>query len=402
MTTLAAARVLFVHQSSDLYGSDRVLLDIATALNRAGGEAIVVLPGGGPLVEALQRRGVEVHAASAGVVLKLSRGALSAAGLLRLATAVPGSVAALDRIVAGRPIDRVHSNTLAVLGGALWSRWRHVPHLWHVHEMVEHPRAAARALPALVRLFADDVVCNSHATQAWLLGAQPALAARTQVIHNGIEDLAALPRPARFDLHDTFRPAGAALSVGLVGRINRMKGHALLLDAAERLFARGRRDLALVFIGNAAPGQEPLEAALRERVAASPLAERVVMTGFMPAMADAYAALDIVCVPSTEAEAFGLVAVEAMAARRPLLAARIGGLPEVVEHGRNGLLHEPGDAEDLAWHLAALLDNAAGRARFGAAGRLRFENEFTVRGLTDRLLALYARPDAAAPAPRTA
>jgi len=400
--TMPATRVLFVHQSSDLYGSDRVLLNIAAALNRAGGEAIVVLPGPGPLVEALQRSGVEVHAVGDDAVLKLSRGALSAAGLLRLAASVPHAIAALDRVAAGREIDRVHSNTLAVLGGALWSRWRRVEHVWHLHEMVERPRLAARALPALVRCFADHAVCNSQATQDWLLAAQPSLARRACVIRNGIEDRFVVPWPPPIELKRAFRPAGTRLAIGLVGRINRMKGHALLLDAGERLHAHGRRDFSLVFIGSAPPGQEHFEASLRERIAGSPLAPRVVLQGFMPEVAAAYAALDIVCVPSTEAEAFGLVAVEAMAARRPVVAARIGGLPEVVDHGRTGLLHAPGDAADLAQHVDRLLDDDACRDIFGLAGRHRFENEFTVRALTERFLDLYRQPRRQAPGLRSA
>ena len=140
-------RVLFVHQSSDLYGSDRVLIDIAHALRLSGGEPIVVLPDGGPLVQTLKERGIEVHAVAPIEVLKLSRSVMTPLGALRLLTNIPRSLAVLDRCVAGRSIDLVYSNTLAVLAGALWARSRQVKHLWHVHEIVEHPRLAARAFP---------------------------------------------------------------------------------------------------------------------------------------------------------------------------------------------------------------------------------------------------------------
>ena len=192
-SSASPGRVLFVHQSSDLYGSDRVLLDIAQAVAQAGGDPIVVLPGEGPLVQALQSRDIEVHCVGTLQVLKLSRASMTASGALRLAAAVPASLAALDRCVRGRHVDLVHSNTLAVMAGALWARTHGVRHLWHVHEIVEQPRVAARAFPWLVRWLADTVVCNSNATKRWLVQSQPALASRSTVVWNGVSAAATPP-----------------------------------------------------------------------------------------------------------------------------------------------------------------------------------------------------------------
>jgi glycosyltransferase involved in cell wall biosynthesis len=370
--------VLFVHQSADLYGSDRVLLEAATALQDAGGHAIVAVPEDGPLVAELRRRGIET-AVLPGQLLKLQRATLTPRGLLALAGALPKALAALDACVAGRPVHLVQSNTLAVLAGVAWAAWRAVPHLWHVHEIVERPRVMAWAFPWLLRVAAGQVVCNSRATCHWLVSAQPRLAGRTQVVLNGVPDLqllaaAAAPRVA--DLQQAFRPPGTHVAIGLVGRINRMKGHQLLLDAAERLHHQGIRHFSLVFAGSPPAGQPQWQEALQQRIAASPLAGRVLCLGFVPDMAPVYAALDIVCVPSTEAESFGLVATEAMSAGRPVVAAATGGLPEIVSHGHTGLLHAPGDADALAQALALLLADPARCQVLGAAGRLRFEAVF--------------------------
>lgn len=392
VSTPCPLRVLFVHQSSDLYGSDRVLIDIAEALLRSGGEPIVVLPGGGPLVQVLRDRGIEVHAVEPMEVLKLSRSVMTPLGALRLLAHIPRSIRALDRCVAGRGIDLVHSNTLAVLAGALWARRRRVTHLWHVHEIVEHPRLAASAFPCLVRALADAVVCNSFATQRWLLSAQPSLAERSRVIWNGVpHGGSAVNLETRRAWRQAFRPHGATLAVGLVGRINRWKGQEQLLTAAELLHERRISDFSVVFIGSAPPGQEHFETRLRERIAASPIASRVVMFGFTPDVEPAYAALDIVCVPSTEAEPFGLVAIEAMAAGRPVLASRVGGLPEIVFDRHTGLLHPPGDAAALANHLALLIGDPDRRSAMGRAGRLRFEIEFTVAAMTQAFQDLFVR-----------
>lgn len=386
-------RILFVHQSSDLYGSDRVLLDLAQAVAQAGGEPIVVLPGDGPLVQALRAHGIEVHVATDLQVLKLSRASMTAAGALRLAAAVPAALKTLDRCVDSRAVHLVHSNTLAVLGGALWARRHGVRHVWHVHEIVDRPRLAARAFPWLLRWLADDVVCNSYATRRWLTESQPALAARSKVVWNGVGATTLLNTgsagaAALQSLRQHFRPTGARLAIGLVGRINRMKGHSLLLDAAERLLTLGFNGFSIVFVGSPPPGQEIFLTQLQDRIAASPLRDRIVVQPYMEHVAPAFAALDIVCVPSTEAEAFGLVAVEAMAAGRPVVAARIGGLPEIVLDGETGSLHPPGDAEALASHLQDLLADPQLRHDFGLAGLARFQREFTVRTMNSRFLAL--------------
>ena len=384
-------RVLFIHQSSDLYGSDRVLRDLVRALLAEGAEPIVVLPGGGPLVEVLRTDGAETHAVDAAQLLKLSRASTSPRGLARLLAGTRASLRALDQVVHGRRVHLVHSNTLAVLAGALWARSRGVRHAWHVHEIVEQPRPAAWLFPRLVRLTADEVVCNSHATLRWLTATQPALLRRSCVIWNGIESPAAANQAPDPALHALFRPAGTRLAIGLVGRVNRWKGHDVLLAAAQLLHERGVRDFSLVFVGSAPPGQEHLMDELRQRVAASPLARRVVLHGFVPDTLPAMRALDVICVPSTLPEPFGLVAVEAMAASRPVIASACGGLVEVLGDSTAGSLVAPGNAPALAECLRVLLGDAQQRGAMGRAGRARFESCFTGAAMSERFVSLVAR-----------
>ncbi len=87
-------------------------------------------------------------------------------------------------------------------------------------------------------------------------------------------------------------------------------------------------------------------------------------------------AADVLVVPTVAQEALGRTAVEAMAAGRPVVASRLGGLPFTVADGATGLLFEPGDAADLARNLEFLLDDAALRERLGLAGRRRFEEHY--------------------------
>ncbi|HET7065187.1 MAG TPA: glycosyltransferase, partial [Rudaea sp.] len=110
------------------------------------------------------------------------------------------------------------------------------------------------------------------------------------------------------------------------------------------------------------------------------------------AIVDAYASADIFCLPSTErAESFGLVLLEAMRARLPVIASAISGsgVGFVVQEGRTGLLVPPGDALALAAALRRLAADHAERDRFGSAGAQRWREHFTLDLTTDQVLHLY-------------
>jgi glycosyltransferase involved in cell wall biosynthesis len=101
-------------------------------------------------------------------------------------------------------------------------------------------------------------------------------------------------------------------------------------------------------------------------------------------------ACDVLVFP-TEApgEGFGLAALEAMAASRPVIATVVGAFPELVEDGETGYLVVPGARRELARALVALGEDAIRRKRFGSSGRLRAEQAFSLQAMTDRTLSVY-------------
>jgi glycosyltransferase involved in cell wall biosynthesis len=379
--------IAFFHQSSDMYGSDKILLYLAEGVNKLGGQAVVMLPDTGPLTRELEQRGIEFHALP---MLKVTRARFSFKGMLELAREMRVALPAYDAVLRGRKVDLVHSNTIAVLGGALWARRHRIPHLWHVHEIIEHPWIASHIFPLLLKLFADRVVCNSKATYQWLFSLQPSLKRKMCVIWNGVQVPTRIEESCAEQLHCRFRPEGSRLAVGLIGRINRWKGHGLLLDAVDILHSKGVKDFSVVFMGNSPPGQETFELELKQRIAKSPMRDHIIVQGFSSDVWPAYAALDIVCVPSTEPEPFGLVAVEAMAMDKPVVAARFGGLTEIVVDGATGLTFSPRDANALAAVLETLLCDDEMRARFGHAGKRRFSEKFSVDHMIERFGLIYA------------
>ncbi len=380
--------ILFVHQSADTYGSDKVLLDLACCVQQHNYHSVVLVPVDGPLVKLLRNNGVETHVTP---VAKLSRSIFSLKGLILLAIEIWQSMRKIDILIGGRHVDLVHSNTLAVLSGAFWARRNHTPHLWHVHELVLFPKFASVGLPWLLARFSCRVMCNSRMTEKWVLDAQPNLSSRTVTVWNGVD------RPINLDRYSSmiaFKEqhklnSPGIVTVALVGRINRMKGQAQLIRAAELLWERDIRNVRYVMVGSPPHGQENFLVKLKELIEKSPARSAFLLMNFMDNIWPVWDACDIAVVPSTEPESFGLVAIEAMAAGKPVVASGHGGLLDIVDDGGTGILVKPGDPAGLANALRILITDPMLRKRLGEAGQLRQKEIFSLSSQINKTLNCY-------------
>lgn len=161
-------------------------------------------------------------------------------------------------------------------------------------------------------------------------------------------------------------PEGAPL-IGAVGALEARKGFPVLLDAFQTLTDKRAY---LVIIGADA---EPEEAAALRRLAGS----RVLLPGYIPRAWRFAAAFDVCVMPSLRSESFGMSALDAMWAGKPVVASRTGGLPEVVADGETGIIVPPGDPVALTGALRELLGSPEKARRMGEAGRRRAEALFT-------------------------
>lgn len=381
--------ILYIHQSSDLYGSDKVLLNLVSALKERNGrhQPIVILPSKGPLYSALIEKGVEVHV---GPVAKLERKSLSFSGLLRLARDVVASQLFLRKLLKSRRPSLIHSNTLAVLSGCVYSFLFRVPHVWHVHELIVAPAMLRKVYPRILNSFSDRIICISQPVRDWLVNEQPKTAAKCVILWNGIPDL--LERKA--DVQQERRALQIAeqdLVVALVGRINRWKGQGVLVDAMAELHRRGVENVRALIVGSAPEGQEHFLDSLKSKAADSPAADRITILPYVDDISRIWQLCDIAAVPSIEPEPFGLVAIEAMAAGRPVVGAAHGGLAYIVAHEKTGLLVEPGNALALADAIERLHRDQLWTRKMGQAGRERQAAMFSLRAQVGALQAVYDR-----------
>ena len=191
------------------------------------------------------------------------------------------------------------------------------------------------------------------------------------------------PAPGRASLEV---PDGAPLIVS-VARLFRWKGHFELLSALA-LVKRQYPNVRLAIVGSDYPAESGTTQMLKEHARELGIGENVLFTGQRSDVALLLAACDVFSLPSFE-EPFGLVFAEAMAMKRPVAALTNGGTPEVVEHGKCGLLSDPGDIDALAANLLQLLADPALRAQFGEYGRSRVEKHFTPQRMASDFAVLY-------------
>lgn len=288
--------------------------------------------------------------------------------------------------------------------------WLPEAQVLHVHRGKEHWLAAvANRLSysprPLVRTRHIVQPVRPHALNRWLYGQATDLvvtvtdAIRRQLIAGGLgsEDRV-VAMPGGVDA-DRFRPDAVAPRdgglrtlpglpadvplIGLVSGFRVMKGHQTVVEAAARLAAQGHR-FHLVLIGQGA-----LSERVRGLVEAAGLESRTSILGFVDDLPAAMAALDVALYSALESDGMSRVLFEYLAAGVPVVATRVGVVPEVLEDGRTALLVPAGEAEPMAAAIGRLLGDAGLRRELGAAGAALVRAHYSGARLAEQLTAHY-------------
>jgi len=172
--------------------------------------------------------------------------------------------------------------------------------------------------------------------------------------------------------------------IGSVASLFPRKGHEHLLEALVEV----RKEIPDIYCFIVGEGDHRYQEKLHEIVQVRGLQTCVTFSGFQKNVMEYVAAFDVFVLPSV-LEGFGIVLLEAMALKKPIVASRVGGIPEVVEDGVTGLLVPPGDPKSLARALVRLLRDPPTRFRMGQAGRQRLETYFTLEQTMAKLQGLY-------------
>jgi glycosyltransferase involved in cell wall biosynthesis len=361
-------RILFLDHVGVLGGAELNLIDMARH-SRARNH--VVLLADGPLRAALEGVGAGVTVFAAPDEISNVR---RASGLLHLLKTVPHVLSLAWKIARrAKEFDLVWANSQkSFVIGCFAAAIARRPLVWHMHDILtaEHfSPATRRAAVILANIFAKQVVTVSKAGMQSFVdaGGRPEIAT---VVYNGIDSKTfdtAETSNARQEIDNEFnlaRPDAAADGgsshvplVGVFGRLTPWKGQHMLIRALASL-----PGVHALFVGEALFKEDVYAASLRTLAKDLGVADRTHFTGFRSDIARLMSAMDVVAHTSTSPEPFGRVIVEAMLARRPVIATAAGGAAEIISHGHDGVLVPPGSPKLLAAAIADLLANP-GKAR---------------------------------------
>lgn len=366
-------KVCFVSHTSRNGGAERSLLETVRVLLARDVGCIVLLPALGPLSAELERMGVTYR------VLPYKKWTATEGGPLwrRFARTlwslmlVPPAAMWIRRHAA----DLVYTNTIVIGVGALAAALAGRAHVCHIRELgYEHNRMVfdlgERFSMSLIRRLSRLCLANSFCVADKY---RPAIRpTEIHVVYQGV----------RLDLAAAEPPPGEGTRMVVVGSISPQKRHEEAIEAVARLAEQGVAAHLLV-VGE---GDPLYERTLRELAARRGAADRVRFMGGLDSAGGVIRSADVV-INCSRSEAFGRVTVEGMLAGKPVVGARSAGTAELIRHGENGLLYEPGNVEQLTEILRQLIDEPDSAARLGAAARGWAVARFTDERFGDELLA---------------
>jgi glycosyltransferase involved in cell wall biosynthesis len=367
--------VLFICNSRYWGGGEKYVVDVALGLSRRGHVCRIAANDGSPLFEqAATHNELDVIAFDLGPKLA-NRSALDLA--MRWPTYKLRLRRFLDVCRNRFPIDVVHLQyKKEQLVGTPVADRSGLPVVWTEHGPLPPTFISTRVPVALYRRVSRvprRILCVAHFVAHSLEenGVRPD---RLAVCHNGIEPF---PSTAlRTSARRTLGIESDSLVVGTTGRVMWKKGLHFLLDAISSLQQRIPR-LRVVIIGDG-----PARTELASQARGLGIDGRVTFTGHLQEVRPLLPALDVFALPSLS-EGLPFSVLEAMDAGLPVVAARVGGVPELVADGETGLLVPPADTGALTSALLSLLEDPARRVHMGEAARRRIDAQFTVERMID-------------------
>ena len=366
-------RVLHLIDSGGVYGAEAVLMCLMSKQKENGATPILGSIG----TPDVEEKAIEGVAEQEGIRVKrfrMGKGP-NVGGALRIV-----------RFVRHERIDVIHCHGYKanILMGLVPKAVRGVPYLvtmhgWTSTRMWSKLRLYEMADVVMARRAGCAVVvCDAMRNDPRIRAAR----LKVRVVHNGISDLKCQSNAGNGLGSIGVKHDSDKLIIGTVGRLSPEKGFDVLVSAVARV-VHGGQAVRLVMIGDG-PERDRLEALARERG----VAECVHFTGYIPEASRFMRGFDIFVMSSLR-EGLPLTLLEAMQAGVPVVATRVGGIPEVLGDGRCGILVNPGNEDELARAIIQLYDSWEMRRQLAVAGKDRVRGEFSSENMEQKYRAIY-------------
>jgi glycosyltransferase involved in cell wall biosynthesis len=362
-------------------GAEQTTIDVADAVVRAGGKALVAARGGrmASRLEADGGRLAQMPVQTKNPLVML------------------GNAARLVDLIRREKVSIVHARSRAPAFSALWAAQTTKTPFVATYHGVYNAKSGLKRWYNAVMTRGDLVIANSDYTRDHVLAQHHLDPAKIVSIPRGI-DLARfnpswVPADRVAGLREAWgvSPADRRVKLLLAGRLTRIKGHLLIVEAAAKLKAQGREDFLIIFAGDD-QGRTDYRLEVEGAIAKAGLNDQVRVVGHCDDMPAAYMVCDLAMLPTTKPESFGRTAVEPQVMGKPVLASDHGGTTETVLSGETGWLVKVDDA--AAWATAMARAIEMGPARLGAMGQAaanRARRLYSVDAMCEATLDAYAR-----------
>jgi L-malate glycosyltransferase len=349
-------KILHYNHTSKVSGAENILLAIVENLDQSRFNPVVTSPEGCGLGEAMQERKipyVPMRDLSARFTWRPDL-------LFKYVASCFRAVVAFRRVVRAQRPDIIHANSVrAGLVASFATRGMKIPVLWHVHDIL--PRHPLSPIIRAVAAFSSDtsVVSVSRATALRLEGTylRPLLRRRSSTLYNGIDlEKFARERGCRTKVREGLGLRDADFCIGHVGQFSERKNQLGMVRAFNELLPK-MPNAVLFLVGTPLFSHEVGYAQQVEReVQRLGIGDRVRFLGQRSDVPSLMQALDLLVVNSRQ-EPLALTVVEGFSAHVPVLGSRVGGIPEMIEHGVTGWLISSPDYHALARDIVCVADN---------------------------------------------
>lgn len=362
-------------------GAEQSTIDVAQAVVRAGGTALVATRGG---------RMVSRLEADGGRMAQMPVQTKNPLVML-------GNAARLVALIRQEKVSIVHARSRAPAFSALWAAHAtHTPFVATYHGVYKAQSGLKRWYNAIMTR-GDLVIANSDYTRDHVLAEHGVDPGKLVTIPRGVDLDRFDPSFVTPNRIEALRaawgldPNDHRAQILLAGRLTRIKGHLVIVEAARRLAARGRSDFQILFAGDD-QGRTGYAAEVQAAIDAAGLNQAVKIVGHCDDMPAAYLLAAFAILPTSVPESFGRAAVEPQAMGRPVIASNHGGVTETVLDGVTGWLAPVDDAEAWADAIARAIDIGPGRRlEMGEVGRKRARQLYSADAMCAQTLAAYER-----------
>lgn len=375
-------KILYVnHYGKTISGAERVMLNLAGVLRDNHGVEITALCPDGMLADEFRAMGIRTEI----VEFVKFRRTFNPVFWLSSLTSMIRSRSKILALAGSGGYDAVFSNSfVAHLYACLPAKKLGLPAIWHMHDILKNLSANKLVVPFASKN-ADAVIAVSGAVKDSLVS----LGADDKKIHailNGM-DLTKFDAASAAGPTDPFPAKNAdEIHVAIVGQVSFIKGQKQFVEAAISLLSYRKEKLKFFIIGDI---QDKIDIEykkmLEKTVRDAGRSENIVFTGRRNDVPALLKNFDILVHASATSDSCPMVVLEYLYSGRPVIASRIGGVPELVSDGETGLLFEPGNAAQLEEKLNALLDDKIKSGAFGAAGKLSVLKNHTLESHAKRV-----------------